>query len=375
MNDDGKADIVFVGDGFNYGELRIFQNTSTFETISFKTLAPDLAPTEPLGCAVGDLDGDSKPDVISSGIWPPTGVRISRNISTVDSVKMTGMPNLGAGGTPWGIAIGDLNDDSKPDAVVGTSSGISVLRNTSSVGAISFAGTQVTPTTGTVNRVDIEDLNGDGKPEVAAASSRALIFRNTSSGGAISFAPYTSHGTSAVDLAIGDLDGDGKPDLAAANDFNFFSILRNAIGEGKLCPGGSTTMITNTAGTVYQWQVNTGAGFVDIVNSVNYEGSTTNVLTLSNIPSSWSAYEYRCVVDGVNGPVEKLKFINTWDSGPGSWEAASRWSCGSVPDQYTDVVIVSGQVTINSNVTINTLTLNPGVTLTVKPGFTLTVLH
>jgi hypothetical protein len=51
------------------------------------------------------------------------------------------------------------------------------------------------------------------------------------------------------------------------------------------------------------------------------------------------------------------------------------WNCGVIPDNNTDVVINDGTIVINSNVTIRSLKVNPGVTITVNPGFNLKILH
>lgn len=57
------------------------------------------------------------------------------------------------------------------------------------------------------------------------------------------------------------------------------------------------------------------------------------------------------------------------------WENPGNWSCGTVPDLFTDVVIGSGAtVVINSNVSIATLSINPGASFTVNSPFTLTLL-
>ena len=46
-----------------------------------------------------------------------------------------------------------------------------------------------------------------------------------------------------------------------------------------------------------------------------------------------------------------------------------------MPGPTSDVVIMQGSVILHSDVTINTLTLGPGVVFTVAPGYHLTILH
>ncbi|MFN3640521.1 MAG: hypothetical protein ACK4UK_06345, partial [Flavobacterium sp.] len=50
--------------------------------------------------------------------------------------------------------------------------------------------------------------------------------------------------------------------------------------------------------TGYQWQVDTGGGFVNVTNGGVYAGATTPTLTLNNLPRTFDGYEYRCIVSG-----------------------------------------------------------------------------
>lgn len=68
-----------------------------------------------------------------------------------------------------------------------------------------------------------------------------------------------------------------------------------------LCSGSSgllSAIVTNTvSGMSYQWQVNTGGGFTNVLNGSNYSGATTASLSLINVPPSFNGYQYRCVVN------------------------------------------------------------------------------
>jgi len=56
-------------------------------------------------------------------------------------------------------------------------------------------------------------------------------------------------------------------------------------------------------------------------------------------------------------------------------ENPANWSCGLVPDMYTDVIINSGStVVINSNVTVATMQVATSAVFTVNTGFTVTLL-
>jgi len=151
----------------------------------------------------------------------------------------------------------------------------------------------------------------------------------------------------------------------------------STVTPGELCPAGNGSLSAGLTGASYQWQVNTGSGFANVANNSNYAGATTATLTLSNIPSSWYGYQYRCVVAGQNSTVYTIKFINTWTGATNSqWEVGSNWSCGTVPDANTDAVINTGGIVIlNSNRSVRSLTVNSGARFTANTGFKLTITH
>lgn len=68
-----------------------------------------------------------------------------------------------------------------------------------------------------------------------------------------------------------------------------------------ICENQSTNFIvTASNATAYKWQVNTGGGYVDVVNGGVYAGAATATLSLATVPSSFSGNKYRCVVSGTN---------------------------------------------------------------------------
>ena len=155
--------------------------------------------------------------------------------------------------------------------------------------------------------------------------------------------------------------------------FSNFYIQKTA--AAGLCNGQSTSITSSITGTNYQWQVNTGNGFVNINDNSNYAGTNTATLQLNNIPSSWYGYKYRAVVNGNNSYEVSLKFIATWTGSVNTtWENAANWSCGIVPDNNTDVVLSNGAVVVTSNVSVSTLKVDVGAILKINSGFILNVL-
>ncbi len=144
------------------------------------------------------------------------------------------------------------------------------------------------------------------------------------------------------------------------------------------CPASSSITITSdVTGASYQWQESMDSiTFYNISNNASYNGTNTSSLQFLNVPSSWYGRKYRCIANAVNSTVFTIYFPNTWIStGTTNWENAVNWSCGNLPDANTDVVINSGTVILNSNVTVRSLHLASSVTFTVSPGYTLTIKH
>ena len=71
-----------------------------------------------------------------------------------------------------------------------------------------------------------------------------------------------------------------------------------------LCEGAATSFSVSATGTglSYQWQVNTGSGFVNVVPSYVYRGSNTATFTIAASNATMNNNQYRCVVSGVCTP-------------------------------------------------------------------------
>jgi large repetitive protein len=392
LDDDGKPDLAVVNNSSTY--ISVFRNTSSPGNTSFALQIPFPVRNFNTACTyIGDVDGDGRADIISTNLNDST-ISIFRNTtSTVGAISMAPRLDLDATYRNTFVSMGDIDGDGKADMILSsgyyggvgaglTDSNIMVFRNLSTPGSISFAPVAKFITSIGPYNVALNDLDGDGKPDMIGGdgSEDIWLLKNTSQPGIISFAPVLKYygGDVPLGMSCGDLDGDGKPDFVIGNDNpGGFDVFINQNGSDlPLCPGGNTTVTSNLVGTTYQWQVDEGSGFNNLVNGPNYAGANTSALNLINVPSSWRGYRYRCLVNSVSSKIFTIKFVNQWTGAVNSsWENPGNWSCGIIPDNNTDVIISFGPVVINSDVTIWSLKIDTDVVFTVTTGYTLTVLH
>ncbi|MBL0358746.1 MAG: VCBS repeat-containing protein [Chitinophagaceae bacterium] len=406
IDGDGKTDLI-IGSSHSGTCFSIARNTGTGGNISFAARINFAYGSVPGGSGnvgdackiyVADIDGDGKPDVTSlSRFFPP--FLIYRNTSTPGSVSfaakvsITSQRNTTIGNGSFDMKLGDLDGDGKPEImyVSSDSSLLSVYRNTSVAGNISFTSKINIDGPYAPVFVAVNDMNGDGKADIAvlATYDSVFVYKNNSLPGTVITQPKIGYRTGSAKqaVALADLDADGKADFIVSGinvnsgNSNKTMVLRNIIGDTapvSLCTSTDSMLLqADVEGLIYQWQLNTGNGFVNIADDSNYTGTASSSFVIKNIPSAWYGYQYRCVVDGVNGSVQFLTFTATWTgSFNNAWENTANWLCGQLPDDNTDVVINSpGFVIINSNVTVRSIKVKPGASVRVNAGYQLYVTH
>ncbi len=239
LDGDGKPDIV-VTNGVGDSSVSVFRNSGSGPIISFDNPLRFVTRYGPYAVAIGDLDGDGKPDLAIANNGS-NYITLYKNTSTPGSISFSNETELLVGTNPYGIAIRDLDKDGKAELVVsteGSSSSLYVIKNNSTPGSFSFGSPLSYASLAGAFTLAIGDLDGDGNPDIAATGSYTsgiLILRNISTTGNLLFdlPKGFEAGNYTVDVSIRDLDGDSKPELIAVNRFgNSVSVLKNRSTNG-----------------------------------------------------------------------------------------------------------------------------------------------
>ena len=130
--------------------------------------------------------------------------------------------------------------------------------------------------------------------------------------------------------------------------------------ENKIiCENGSVTIrVITTGADSYQWQVDEGAEFVNILNEGVYNNATTSDLSISNVMLNMNDYKYRCAATTIGGTsyseyailtVDTLITANAGDDGSicvsteyqlaaiDPTPAAGTWSCDVQQVSFNDI--------------------------------------
>ena len=214
-------------------ELPLVLSLLSFHVCVLEPATNFAVGARPVSVAVGDFDGNMKLDLAVANQSPG---QMYGNVSVLLSNGMGGFSpatNFDVGMLPYSVAMGDFNGDLKPDLVVANymSNNVSVLLG-NGIGSFSPA-TNFDVGMGPYS-VAVGEFNGDMKLDLVVANrtSNTISVLLGNGVGGFSAARDVKVGTEPRSVAVGDFNGDLRLDLVVANTAsdNVSVLLGNGSG-------------------------------------------------------------------------------------------------------------------------------------------------
>ncbi|MGZ5436933.1 MAG: FG-GAP repeat domain-containing protein [Pyrinomonadaceae bacterium] len=227
LNGDGKLDLASVNNADNDISVALGDGRGGFTNAP---RSPFAVGPSPYPLTIGDVNNDGRLDIVSNAT--ATGPNRAQQLPL--SRALTLLLNDGQGGfrrsevplrtmTPWSTAMGDINGDGKPDLVAThhDQSKLTVLIGDGTGGFREVAGSPFEMGRN-VWRTTLADVNHDRRLDVIAAGGDSVRVMLGDGAGSFRPAPHSPFVTGAGTwrLAVGDINQDGKTDIVTSNTDN-----------------------------------------------------------------------------------------------------------------------------------------------------------
>jgi hypothetical protein len=237
VNKDGKLDLIAVNQSDITVSVALGNGDGTFKTPTTYPIGGGYNANF-LAAAIGDINGDGKPDLVMAGYYGGNGI-LSVLLGTGGGLFGSAMVTLGANNywsSPYGAQLADLNGDHKLDLVVADEQGATVFLGNGD-GTFGSPVNYGTPS-GNAASVAIADVNKDHKLDLVVSNigyegvnfSTVSVFLGNGNGTFQKPQGYTTEVTP-TSVVLADFNNDGNLDFATGSD-NSNSAFTVALGNG-----------------------------------------------------------------------------------------------------------------------------------------------
>ncbi|WP_155369390.1 S8 family serine peptidase [Catellatospora vulcania] len=178
--------------------------------------------------AIGDVNNDRRPDILvatSAYNDPATDNKVLVSTQKADGTFNPAVGYAPAGGGSPSVAVLDGNGDGKNDVFLGTGNGVQMLAQ-NAAGTLD-AGLQVSDAQGHVD-LTAADFDKDGDKDIVA-SGAGIFLLTQGPAGTFTKTQVATDNEGNGEVEVGDLDNDGRLDVVSFNSSSKFAVHLNAV--------------------------------------------------------------------------------------------------------------------------------------------------
>ena len=348
FNGDGKLDLAalapYCASNLPCVAVYLGKGDGTFQAPAlYSTIDPNHPNnTNSYGMAVGDLTGDGKPDIAAT---QSNGMVVLLNNGNGTFGTATYYDNGLSHQSFIGIAIGDVNSDKKNDILTATSYGDVVLFQNNGSGTFTLKGS-IAKTNPTASwgawLISLADINGDKKLDLVVTDGAGEIWtffgkgKGTFTAGAIYPLQKPQDGAP-TNVVLADFNGDGVLDIFIAGNDGWLGEVALGRSDG--------TFQTNVA---YGWNDN-GFGYNLVTADFNKDGFP-DVAYSGATNSGRTEPGFEVMLGSSHGVLGTPTFVPVATSGGGVTEFIAAGDVNG--DGKTDIVATIGNNTQYNQVAV-----------------------